>query len=63
MASTPRCASSPSTASGSPCSTAREAGHFAAIGERLAELGSLVTGLGSAVRDQAAILAAPAGPR
>jgi hypothetical protein len=36
---------------------AREAGHFAAIGERLAELGSLVTGLGSAVRDQAAVLA------
>ena len=35
----------------------REAGHFAAIGERLAELGSLVTGLGSAVRDQAAVLA------
>jgi hypothetical protein len=36
---------------------AREAGHFAVIGERLAELGSLVTGLGSAVRDQAAVLA------
>jgi hypothetical protein len=36
---------------------AREAGHFAAIGERLAELGSLVTGLGSAVRDHATALA------
>jgi hypothetical protein len=36
---------------------AREAGHFAAIGERLAELGSLVTGLGSAIQDQATILA------
>jgi hypothetical protein len=35
----------------------REAGHFRAIGERLAELGSLVTGLGSALQDQAAILA------
>jgi hypothetical protein len=35
----------------------REAGHFTAAGERLAELGSLVTGLGSAVRDQAAVLA------
>jgi hypothetical protein len=40
---------------------AREAGHFAAIGERLAELGSLVTGLGSAVADQAAMLAALQG--
>jgi hypothetical protein len=36
---------------------AREAGHFTAIGERLDELGSLVTSLGAAVRDQAAILA------
>jgi hypothetical protein len=36
---------------------AREAEHSAAIGERLAELGSLVTGLGPAVRDQAAVLA------
>jgi hypothetical protein len=35
----------------------REAEHFRAVGERLAELGSLVTGLGSAVRDQAAVLA------
>jgi hypothetical protein len=35
----------------------REAEHFRAVGERLAELGSLVTGLGSAVRDQAAALA------
>jgi hypothetical protein len=40
---------------------AREAEHFRAIGERLAELGSLVTGLGSAVRDQAAMLAALQG--
>jgi hypothetical protein len=36
---------------------AREAEHFAAIGERLAELGSLVAGLGAAVRDQADVLA------
>jgi hypothetical protein len=36
---------------------AREAEHFAAVGERLAELGSLVTGLGSTLRDQAAALA------
>jgi hypothetical protein len=35
----------------------REAEHFRAIGERLDELGSLVTGLGAAVRDQAAVLA------
>jgi hypothetical protein len=35
----------------------REAEHFRAIGERLAELGSLVTGLGSSLQDQAAILA------
>jgi hypothetical protein len=35
----------------------REAEHFRAVGERLAELGSLVTGLGSAVRDQTAALA------
>jgi hypothetical protein len=35
----------------------REAEHFAAVGERLAELGSLVTGLGSTLQDQAAILA------
>ena len=34
----------------------REAEHFRAIGERLAELGTLVAGLGSAVRDQAAVL-------
>ena len=40
---------------------AREAEHFTAIGERLAELSSLVTGLGSAVRDQAAIPAALQG--
>jgi hypothetical protein len=40
---------------------AREAEHFRAIGERLAELGTLVTGLGSAVRDQAALLAALQG--
>ena len=39
----------------------REAEHFRVVGERLAELGSLVTGLGSAVRDQAAILAALQG--
>jgi hypothetical protein len=39
----------------------REAGHFRAIGERLTELGSLVTGLGAAVRDQAAALAALQG--
>jgi hypothetical protein len=39
----------------------REAGHFTAIGERLAELGTLVTGLGSAVQDQAAMLAALQG--
>jgi hypothetical protein len=39
----------------------REGEHFRAIGERLAELGSLVTGLGAAVRDQAAILAALQG--
>jgi hypothetical protein len=36
---------------------AREAEHFAAIGERLAELGSLVTGLAGAFGDQAAVLA------
>jgi hypothetical protein len=36
---------------------AREVGHFTAIGERLDELGSLVTGLGPALRDQAAALA------
>jgi hypothetical protein len=35
----------------------REAEHFRAIGERLAELGSLVTGLGSTLQDQAAMLA------
>ena len=35
----------------------REAEHFRAVGERLAELGSLVTGLGAAVRDQATLLA------
>jgi hypothetical protein len=35
----------------------RETEHFAAVGARLAELGSLVTGLGSAVRDQTAALA------
>jgi hypothetical protein len=35
----------------------REAEHFRAVGERLAELGSLVTDLGAAVRDQAAVLA------
>src|SRR5262249_41369411 len=35
----------------------REAEHFRAIGGRLAELGSLVTGLGSTLRDQAAALA------
>jgi hypothetical protein len=35
----------------------REAEHFRAIGERLAELGSLVTGLGSTLQDQAPILA------
>ena len=35
----------------------REAEHFRAVGERLAELGTLVTGLGTAVRDQAAALA------
>ena len=40
---------------------AREAEHFTAIGERLAELISLVTGLGSAVRDQATIPAALQG--
>jgi len=40
---------------------AREAGHFTAVGERLAELSTLVTGLGSAVRDQAAVLAALQG--
>jgi hypothetical protein len=40
---------------------AREAGHFTAIGERLAELGSLVTDLGAAARDQAAMLAALQG--
>jgi hypothetical protein len=40
---------------------AREAGHFTAIGERLAELGTLVTGLGAAVADQAAMLAALQG--
>ena len=40
---------------------AREAEHFAAVGERLTELGTLVTGLGSAVRDQAAVLAALQG--
>jgi hypothetical protein len=40
---------------------AREAEHFRAIGERLAELGTLVTGLGSAVRDQATLLAALEG--
>jgi len=35
---------------------AREAGHFAQIAERLAQLGDLVTGLGPAVCDQSAIL-------
>jgi hypothetical protein len=40
---------------------AREAGHFTAIGQRLAELGSLVTGLGSTLQDQAAMLAALQG--
>ena len=40
---------------------AREAEHFAAVGQRLTELGTLVTGLGSAVRDQAAALAALQG--
>jgi hypothetical protein len=35
----------------------REAGHFRAIGERLVELTSLVTGLGETVCGQAAILA------
>jgi len=39
----------------------RETEHFRAVGERLAELGALVTGLGSAVRDQAALLAALQG--
>jgi hypothetical protein len=39
----------------------REAGHFAVVGQRLAELGSLVTGLGAAVRDQAAMLTALQG--
>jgi hypothetical protein len=36
---------------------AREADHFAAIGARLTELGSLVTGLGSTLQDQAVVLA------
>jgi hypothetical protein len=40
---------------------AREAEHFRAIGERLAKLGTLVTGLGSAIQDQAALLAALQG--
>ena len=40
---------------------AREAEHFAAAGERLAELGRLVTGLGAAIRDQAAVLGGLAG--
>jgi hypothetical protein len=35
---------------------AREAGHFAQIAERLAQLGDLVTGLSPAARDQSAIL-------
>jgi hypothetical protein len=39
----------------------REAEHFRAIGDRLAELGTLVTGLGSAIQDQAAVLAALQG--
>src|SRR6266513_269187 len=39
----------------------REAEHFRVIGERLAELGTLVTGLGSAIQDQAALLAALQG--
>jgi len=39
----------------------REAEHFRAIGERLAELGTLVTGLVSAIQDQAAVLAALQG--
>jgi hypothetical protein len=39
----------------------REAEHFRMIGERLAELGTLVTGLGSAIQDQAALLAALRG--
>jgi hypothetical protein len=39
----------------------REAEHFRAVGERLAELGTLVTGLGSAIQDQAAVLAALLG--
>jgi hypothetical protein len=39
----------------------REAEHFRVVGERLAELGSLVTGLGATVRGQAAILAALQG--
>jgi hypothetical protein len=41
----------------------REAEHFRVIGVRLAELGTVVTGLGSAVGDQAAILARLARPR
>ncbi len=36
---------------------AREAEHFRAIAERIAELGSLVTGLGGTMRDQATVLA------
>jgi hypothetical protein len=40
---------------------AREAEHFQVIGQRLAELGTLVTGLGETVRDQAAILTALQG--
>jgi hypothetical protein len=39
----------------------REAEHFRMIGERLAELGTLVAGLGSAIQDQAALLAALQG--
>lgn len=39
----------------------REAEHFRAVGERLAELGILVTGLGSAVQDQPTLLAALQG--
>jgi hypothetical protein len=40
---------------------AREAEHFRAIGERLADLGTLVAGVGGTLRDQAAILAALEG--
>jgi hypothetical protein len=35
----------------------REAGHFRAVSHRIAELGSLLAGLGGTARDQAAILA------